>query len=147
MSAKKLYQNSIEITGDSSEVKTVIDEVLDKARLSGFSEDNIFAIHLALEEALTNAVTHGNKMDPRKKISVNYEFTEEKFDVTIQDSGEGFDPDEVPDPRQNGNLFKPSGRGLLLMQEYMDSAEFNPAGNKVHMLKYKTASSDNNNRK
>ena len=75
-------------------------------------------------------------MDPNKRVHVKYLITPEKFDISIKDDGGGFDPDTVPDPRSEENLYKSSGRGLLLMQSYMDLVQYNKSGNCVHMVKY-----------
>jgi serine/threonine-protein kinase RsbW len=104
---------------------------------NGFSEDDIFAVHLALEEAFLNAVTHGNNMDPTKKVRVEYLIDIDKVEISLTDQGEGFDPEMVPDPRLGENLYKTAGRGLLLINSYMDVVDFNKCGNCIHMIRYK----------
>ncbi len=111
--------------------------MLSDAAANGFDADDIFAIHLALEEATLNAVRHGNKGDAGKKISVDWTITGEKLDVSITDEGCGFDPDCLADCRVDENLYKCCGRGVLLMQSYMDTVEYNQRGNCVHMVKFK----------
>jgi serine/threonine-protein kinase RsbW len=101
----------------------------------GFSEDDTFGIHMALEEAMVNAVKHGNQGDPSKKVTVEYLVNSEVFDVTITDQGSGFSPDQVPDPRDEDNLHKMSGRGVFLIRTYMDVVEYNQKGNQIHMSK------------
>ena len=64
----------------------------------------------------------------------------EKIEITMTDQGDGFDPGAVPDPRCAENLYRPEGRGLLLMRSYMDSVEFNECGNCVHMIRHKEES-------
>jgi len=108
---------------------------------SGFSKEDIFAVHLALEEALINAIRHGNEMDPDKEVKVSYSVDPEKFEVWIEDEGTGFDPNSVPDPRCGDNLYKPNGRGLLLMRSYMDVVEHDQRGNRVHMVRYRNRQS------
>lgn len=103
----------------------------------GFSQDDMFAVHLAVEEAFLNAVKHGNKMDPRKKVSVEYTVDDEKVEVSLADEGEGFDPQKIPDPRMGRNLYRPDGRGMLLMGAYMDVVEYNQRGNSVRMVRYR----------
>jgi len=102
---------------------------------SGFGKEDVFAVHLALEEAFINAIRHGNEMDPEKEVKVSYSVDSEKFEVWIEDEGPGFDPRSVPDPRCGENLFKPNGRGLLLMRSYMDVVEHDGRGNRVHMVR------------
>lgn len=104
---------------------------------SGFGKEDVFAVHLALEEAFTNAIRHGNDMDPDKVVKIDYTVDADKFEVWIEDEGAGFDPKSVPDPRCGENLYKPSGRGLLLMRSYMDTVEYDERGNKVHMVRHR----------
>jgi serine/threonine-protein kinase RsbW len=92
---------------------------------------------LALEESLFNAARHGNKLDPEKTVTVDFLINSEKIDLTVTDQGDGFDPEELPDPRKHENLYKYGGRGVLLMRSYMDVVEFNEKGNQVHMVKYR----------
>jgi serine/threonine-protein kinase RsbW len=129
---------AIIIDSQAGRAERVCRQLLDVAEGNGFDSNDIFAIHLALEEALINAIKHGNRMDPKKQITVEYTISPEKFDVSITDDGSGFRPGDVPDPRDSENLSKPSGRGLLLMKEFMDVVEHNSTGNRVHMIKYKT---------
>jgi serine/threonine-protein kinase RsbW len=102
--------------------------------------DSIFGIHLALEEAFYNAVKHGNKQDTSKQVHIEYMITQEKFEVYVADEGDGFNPDEVPDPRLEENLCRTCGRGMLLMVSFMDVLEYNQKGNRVRMIKYKNKS-------
>ncbi len=104
---------------------------------SGFGEEDVFAVHLALEEAFVNAMRHGNEMDPDKVVRIDYAVDFEKFEIWIEDEGPGFDPQSVPDPRCAENLYKPNGRGLLLMRSYMDTVEHDKQGNKVHMIRHR----------
>jgi serine/threonine-protein kinase RsbW len=104
---------------------------------SGFSGEDVFAVHLALEEAFVNAMRHGNEMDPDKVVRIDYAVDSEKFEIWIEDEGAGFDPQSVPDPRCAENLYKPHGRGLLLMRSYMDTVEHGKQGNKVHMVRHR----------
>lgn len=136
--AKNLHQ-SWEIKSTESETKRVARILLQTLEEHAFSEDMIFAIHLSLEEAFVNAIKHGNHGDPEKTISVHCLITPEKFDVSIADEGFGFDPAGVPDPRCNGNLYKCTGRGVLLIQSFMDLVEYNSRGNCIHMVKYRTS--------
>ena len=128
---------SIVVESKPSEVVRVCEEVLARLKEKGFGKDDIFAVHLTLEEAFLNAVKHGNKMDSSKTIKVDYSVSENKLEITITDQGLGFKPDKIEDPRFGENLFKPGGRGLLLMNSYMDMVKYNEQGNSVHMIRYK----------
>jgi serine/threonine-protein kinase RsbW len=137
MPSEAQIRRSIVVPGTASAVRRVCEQILSQARKYKYSRNDIFAVHLALEEAFINAIRHGNKMDPDKEVKVEYFVTADKVDVLIMDQGRGFDVERVPDPRVGDNLYKTSGRGLLLMRSYMNVVEFNKTGNCVHMVKYK----------
>ena len=128
---------SMTVESKPSEVVRVCDEVLARLKENGFGKDDLFAVHLTLEEAFLNAVKHGNKSDPSKKVIVEYSVSKEKLEISITDQGPGFKPDNVEDPRFGEALFKPGGRGLLLMNSYMDMVKYNEQGNSVYMVRYK----------
>ncbi len=110
--------------------------VADAINASHFAHDEIFAVHLALEEAVVNAIKHGNNCDPSKKAYLSYSISDDRVDIVVSDEGEGFDPARVPDPCCDDNLCKASGRGLFLIKSYMDLVEYNKSGNSIHMVKY-----------
>ncbi len=113
----------------------VVEPVIAKLSAQGYCKQDQFAIRLGLEEALSNAYKHGNKCDPKKTISVKWLIDKDKTIIWVKDCGNGFDPQAVPDPRENGNIEKPSGRGLLLIRAYMSEVSFNEQGNEVKMVK------------
>jgi serine/threonine-protein kinase RsbW len=100
-----------------------------------FNEETCFGIQLAIEEAMVNAVEHGNKLDPRKHITVAYSITPNRFEIAITDEGCGFMPETVPDPRKNENMHNVTGRGIVLMRALMDIVEYSKKGNRVRMIK------------
>ena len=101
----------------------------------GYDEASVFSIKLALEEGLNNACRHGNGFDQNKKVYVAFDVTAQRCRVSITDEGEGFDPDNLPDPTADENLEKPSGRGVMLMRVYMDEVTYNDKGNQVVLIK------------
>ena len=109
----------------------------------GYSQQDNFAVHLALEEAFANAIKHGNRMDADKKVKIDYTITPQMVEISVSDEGIGFDPEAVPDPRCGENIYRPQGRGLLLIREYMDKAEYNQQGNSITMIKHKTTQTEN----
>jgi serine/threonine-protein kinase RsbW len=129
--------NTVVIPSDLKEARNVEQAILDQACQAGYAESDTFALKLALEEGLNNAIRHGNRMDPAKTVEVSYDVTPEQVRITIRDCGPGFEPANVPDPTADENLEKPSGRGIMLMRAYMDSVEFNETGNLVCMVKRK----------
>ena len=125
-----------------SRPSAIVDEckwILSRLEATDFSSEDIFAVHLALEEAFVNAIRHGSKMDPKKQVKIDYSIDDDRVEISITDEGGGFNPCSVPDPRCGENLYKTEGRGLLLIRSYMDTVEFNDAGNCVRMVRHKKA--------
>ncbi len=92
------------------------------------------ALNLALDEALINAIKHGNKCDPRKNVHVEASITPEEAEIIVEDEGEGFDRRCVPDPTAPENLHRLHGRGILLMEAYMNQIEYTHGGRRVRMV-------------
>lgn len=109
--------------------------VLAELKRHGYSEEAIFAVRLSLEEALANAINHGNCRDPQKSVTVEYAIDAERVVIRVTDEGSGFARKEVPDPTAPENIEKPSGRGIMLMEAYMNSVRYNQVGNTVEMEK------------
>jgi serine/threonine-protein kinase RsbW len=127
------------IPSEPAEARRFQDEIERGLKSHGFDERDIFAIKLALEEALVNAIKHGNRMDRTKKISISYRICSDKFEIRIIDEGKGFNPKDVPDPLAAENLERPCGRGLLLMRHYMTEVVYDPPGNRLFMTKIRDA--------
>ena len=89
----------------------VVQEEIEASLAAYFTEHDLFAIKMAVEEALVNAIKHGNQMDPGKFVRVAYALSPARFEVRITDEGPGFNPDDVPDPTSPENLERPCGRG------------------------------------
>src|SRR5207253_11089586 len=112
------------------------DEIEEKLQASGhYNEHEIFSIKLALEEALVNAIKHGNQFDPGKRVFISYQITAERFDVKIADEGAGFNPNELPDPTDPTRIELGCGRGVFLIRGFMTSVEYLGRGNIVVMSK------------
>lgn len=137
MASKTPINRSIVIASMPSTVADACEQILSELEANNFSEEDIFAVHLALQEAFLNALKHGNKMDAGKEIKVKYTLDVDRIEISMTDEGNGFDPNSVPDPRRGENLYKIEGRGLLLMRSYMDVVKYNERGNCVHMVRYK----------
>jgi serine/threonine-protein kinase RsbW len=112
-----------------------IAEVLARLEADHWSSPDIFGIHLALEEAVVNAIKHGNKLNLNKHVAISCKISPEKFWINIADEGCGFDPNAVPDCTDEVHIHNPNGRGLLLMRCYMSRVEYNACGNAVTMEK------------
>jgi len=102
-------------------------------RWANFSDDEFARIELAANEAVTNAMVHGNKQDAAKKVRVSASIHENMLQITVQDEGPGFDPSSLPDPLEEENILKESGRGVFLIKQYTDDVEFLEKGTKLKM--------------
>ncbi len=102
-------------------VHELTNEILSSA---GFGEDDRYWLTIAVREAITNAVKHGNKMDPGKLVDVEFCITEEELQVTVRDRGEGFNSASVPDPRLPENLLRDKGRGIYYIRTFMDRTDY-----------------------
>src|SRR5262245_60143928 len=90
-------------------------EIIEQLQQAAWNQKDIFGVHLALEEAVVNAIKHGNCEDPDKVVQVVCKISPTRCWILVQDQGPGFDPENVPDCTLDENLDKPSGRGLKLM--------------------------------
>ncbi len=125
----------VAIPSDPLEARRVQELIEQQLRFHRFEDREIFSVKLALEEALVNAIKHGNQMDRSKKVQVNFRVSSDRIDICIDDEGEGFAMDDVPDPMAPENLERPCGRGLLLMRHYMTEVTFHAPGNRLTMSK------------
>jgi serine/threonine-protein kinase RsbW len=102
----------------------------------GFEEDDTNWIELAVHEAVINAITHGNKHAEDKQVDVKFVLEPEALTIYVRDRGDGFDPNQLPDPTDADNLLKPSGRGIFYMRTFMDEVEHSshPEGGSVVRL-------------
>jgi serine/threonine-protein kinase RsbW len=109
--------------------------VLDELSELGWNQSDLFGVHMALEESISNAIRHGNKLDPNKKVEVECRFSSDHFWARVRDEGAGFHPGDVPDCCSPECLELPGGRGLALMNAYMTRVQFNEQGNCVTLEK------------
>jgi serine/threonine-protein kinase RsbW len=126
------------VASDLAEVRRVQDLVEAALQANRFGETDQFAVKLAVEEALVNAIKHGNQLDPAKRVRVQYSVNGDQFRIHITDEGPGFNPDDLPDPTADDFLERPCGRGVLLIKSFMTSVDFLGRGNEVVMCKEKT---------
>ena len=113
----------------------MLQEVLDHLEKENWVQHDIFGVHLAVEEALVNAIRHGNRLDTRKHVHVACRMSPNLLRIEITDQGEGFDPTAIPDPTDPEHIDSPSGRGIMLMRSFMSRVEYNDVGNQVIMEK------------
>lgn len=104
----------------------------------GISDDAAFGIDMAVREAVTNAVLHGNRQDENKTVDIVLKSSPDAVEISVHDQGPGFNPQDVPDPTANENILKTSGRGIFFMRTFMDEVDWlirPEGGTTVRMLK------------
>ena len=121
------YPSRIETVGEAA---AAVSEFMNRL---GVPEDTAFGVDMAVREAVTNAVVHGNKLDEAKSVDLKLVPTHDGFEISVHDQGTGFNPDDVPDPTDVENIMKTSGRGIFFMRNFMDTVEWTkaPAGGTV----------------
>ena len=124
-----------ELPSDLALMNGVLQYLLERVAKLGLIAPERSNLFIALDEAFVNAVKHGNKNDPTKRIRIGAELSPKEACFTVEDEGEGFDVQTIPDPCDPANLFKSSGRGVLLIYNIMDEVEYNAQGNRVKMVK------------
>lgn len=137
-------------SGEIQSVDTLLDSTLDSVDAAerevlrvameiGFPEEDLHQIGMAIRESMVNAVVHGNRYNARKKVHLSVSKAVDHLTVVIADEGEGFDLNSLPDPLAEENLLRQSGRGLLLIQAFVDEFSVRrrqPSGTEVRMVKY-----------
>lgn len=123
------------IHSDHIASRDVQKRILDEVSRHGFNSQATFAIKLALEEAMINAIKHGNKFDANKQVHVQATISDASAEIIIEDQGKGFNREVVPDPTLEENIEKCSGRGILLMEAYMNTVEYSKKGRRLRMVK------------
>jgi len=127
-------ERSLPATPESAD--SILQEIMDAMEGASFPCGDLDEVRLALREALNNAVKHGSRLDPKKKIHVVCRLDpQEGFWVSIRDEGNGFDPSRVPDPTAPENLERFSGRGIFMIRELMDKVEFHDKGREIRMTR------------
>jgi serine/threonine-protein kinase RsbW len=128
-------ENSIE--SDPDNCMRVIEMLLPQLEAYQWSNRDTFGIHMAMEEAIMNAIRHGNQSDPKKRVHIRINVSGPRFYSKITDEGTGFDLADVPDPTLEENLEKTSGRGVMLIKSFVDVVKYNEIGNSVELEKVK----------
>ncbi|MCY7374633.1 MAG: ATP-binding protein [Pyrinomonadaceae bacterium] len=137
---KEIVQNwrekiEFEIPSLISLMHTILDYLMRRVEKNGIVNSENSNLFIALDEAFVNAVKHGNKFDPTKFVRISAEVSSKEARFTVEDEGEGFNLAAVPDPTDTENLFKTSGRGVLIIHNVMDEVRYNERGNRLEMIK------------
>ncbi len=123
------------IPNDTAAALEVQERIVCRLEELGYPARDVFGCRLALEEALVNAIKHGNDNDPSKSVRIECRLGADRFEIEIEDEGPGFEPEDVPDPTAEENLEKPSGRGIMLMCAFMTRVDYQGRGNRVLLEK------------
>lgn len=128
-----MYKN-IKIESDISNLR-IVEKAIDEATNEiGISQDNYGKILVSTLEAVNNAILHGNKSNPQKIVDIEIAFKANVLKITVKDEGNGFRPEEVPDPTLPENIEELNGRGVYLMSRLSDKLKFSKKGNTVTMI-------------
>jgi len=122
---------------------SILDYLMKRVEKVGVIDTENSNLFIALDEAFVNAVKHGNKFDADKIVRVSAEVSAKEARFTVEDEGEGFDVNSIPDPTDPENLFKASGRGVLIIHNVMDEVRYNERGNRLEMIKRKETEKSN----
>ncbi|HQX49517.1 MAG TPA: ATP-binding protein [Planctomycetaceae bacterium] len=122
------------------EAQAMQEKIVREMERLGFSTRDVFALRLVIEEALTNAIRHGNRWDGSKQVHVFCCLDDHKVRVVITDQGDGFDPAGVPDPTDEEFIGRPNGRGISLMQTYMNLCQYSNGGRRITIERQRNSS-------
>lgn len=139
MSAPEKFE--VAIPSDTTIAQEVQERIIAELEKRQYTSRDVFGVRLSLEEAITNAIRHGNGNDKSLEVFISCEITDDVMRVEVQDQGPGFKPEAVPDPTADENLDLPGGRGVLLMNAYMTRVAYNEKGNRVILEKARTVES------
>jgi serine/threonine-protein kinase RsbW len=127
---------SASLSSSLTDYHDFIQSIVGQLKELGWQKSDLFAVEMALEESISNAIRHGNNEDPTKKVAVECQLGPARFWVKICDEGAGFKPSSVPDCCAPDRLDVPGGRGLALIKAYMTRVEYNDRGNCLTMEKH-----------
>jgi serine/threonine-protein kinase RsbW len=112
----------------------IVEKVIDELALElGLKEEVYGKILVSAMEAVNNAIVHGNKTDTKRNVKIEFIYKKKELFISVEDEGQGFKPQEIPDPTRPENIENITGRGVFLMSKLADSIEFNEKGNRVTM--------------
>lgn len=129
-----MIKKTFTIKSSLSQMAPVVKEILECLKDSG--KGVVHDIKLAVEEAIINAMKHGNKFNEGLYVIVDFEYGAGKVCIAVQDEGQGYDYRAVPDPTLEENILRGHGRGVFLIRKLMDEVHFNNSGNRLEMIKY-----------
>ena len=117
-------------------IKKASSKILEAVKPYNLDEGKLYDIRLSVEEAVRNAMAHGNSNDAKASVKVKYWIKDANLIIEVEDEGAGYDHGSLPDPTEDDNIMKGSGRGVYLIRRLMDEVKFNEAGNSIKMVKH-----------
>ena len=126
------------IPSDSDQAHLIIDQLMAAMEKSDWPGRDMFHVQMALEEGIVNAIEHGNRRDLSKHVSIEFKLFDDRVEMRISDEGDGFNPDDLPDPTDDDRIETPRGRGVHLIRNLMSEVVYNEQGNEVRMVKMRS---------
>jgi serine/threonine-protein kinase RsbW len=125
---------NLTINSDRAEIlkfEKVLEEINIEFKLN---HDRLINYQIAISEALVNAIIHGNKENPDKKVFIEISYNEKQLVTKIKDEGDGFIMEDIPDPTENNNLLKEHGRGIYIIKSLVDKFECHSTENGTEFI-------------
>ena len=135
LNQKKKNETILEVPSNFAQVAKTSEKILNTLSTLKLDDTDLFNIRLCIEEAVRNAMVHGNKSKKDLPVKISYSLNGDELEISIEDAGEGFDYKNLPDPTKEENITKGSGRGVFLILHLMDKVTFNDKGNIITMVK------------
>ncbi len=133
----------LELPSDVGTIEHAVDFIMEHCECCARKSRRLrLNFRVGLTEALSNAMLYGNAEDPNKRVRLELTLEETRITARIIDEGDGFDPEQVPDPTTPANLEKPGGRGIFLMRKLVDEVYFNDQGNCVTLVMQSTSDTE-----
>ena len=134
---RKISENH-QLQGNRESMDFVQHAILGTMESFEYVEEDLFAVRIAIEEAIANAVLHGHQGDQDRLIDIEWTITEKEVSMVVCDSGRGYDESSVPDPTADENLTLPSGRGLAMINAFMSDVSISDGGRRIEMARKRT---------
>jgi len=130
-----IIKKTFKIKSNLKEIDPLVNNILSCLKNDNVNDEVLHDVKLASQEAIINAVKHGNKLNPQMSVMVDFNYSKGTIKITVQDEGKGYDYANLPDPTLEENIIKGYGRGVFLIRKLMDEVNFNKTGNRVEMIK------------
>lgn len=127
----------------TTEAQATVERIVGTMAQRGYNEQEMLAVRLALDEAIANAIQHGNRSQTDKHVRIDFDVSDHRVLLQVEDEGDGFEPESLPDPTSPANRETPRGRGVYLMRHFMTWVRYNSLGNCVTMCRLREATPGN----